>query len=88
MDNLLGMVLEIEQRMKGVLGGKFGEVVKGREFEGLVEGRGFEREVLMKVVEDAVGGVGTVEGCKDGGRVYEVSLGERFKFGTRLSIVG
>ncbi|KAL7416386.1 hypothetical protein BDY24DRAFT_412573 [Mrakia frigida] len=74
-DNLLGMVLEIEQRMKGVLGGKFGEVVKGREFEGLVEGRGFEREVLMKVVEDAVGGVGTVEGCKDGGRVYEALVG-------------
>jgi len=73
-DNLLGMMLEIETRVRVVLGGRFGEVVKGGEFAGLVEGRGFERELLVKVVDEAVAVVGTAEGCKDGGRVYEVSL--------------
>lgn len=79
-DNLLGTMLEIEAKVKTVLAREFGAVVRSEEFQGLLEGRGFERHTLVKVVEDAVAVVGTSEGCREGARVYEVSRRGSFAF--------
>ena len=71
-DNLLGMLLEIEVKTKAMLISQFATVAASEDFIWLLEGRGFNRDLLDKVVDDAVAMVGTPEGCKEGGRLYEV----------------
>ena len=77
-DNLLGMLLEIEVKTKAMLISHFAIVAASEEFTWLLEGRGFNRELLDKLVDDAIAMAGTAEGCKDGGRLYEVSRTSSF----------
>lgn len=72
-ENLLGMVLEIEGKVKGMWVGRFREVVESDEFTGLLLGTGFERDLLESMLGELTGLVGGLEGCKYAGRVYQVS---------------
>ena len=73
-DNLLGMVLEIEQRTRAVLVRHAEKVFASDNFIGLLEGRGFERELLEKILGDLAAGVAGPDSCKAAGRVYQVRL--------------
>lgn len=71
-DNLLGMMLDLEQRMRVALVRMLEKVVEGDDFARLLEGLGFERELLVKLMEDVAVGVGGPESCKEAPRVYQV----------------
>jgi hypothetical protein len=74
MDNLLGMLLEVEVKARSVLLNHFGAVVDGKEFGPVLEMTGFERELLEKILDDVVAATASPDGCKEAGRVYEVSV--------------
>jgi hypothetical protein len=71
-DNLLGMMMEVEHKAKTILAVHLKEIVESPEFTGLLEGKGFERDLLVKLLEHVVAVVGTPEVCKEAGRVYQV----------------
>lgn len=71
-DNLLGMVLELEQRIRAVFVRHLEKVVESEAFAGLLDGRGFEHELLEKMMDDLPAGVAGPESCKEAARVYQV----------------
>lgn len=86
-DNLLGMALEMEQRTRAVLVRHAEKVFASDDFAGLLEGRGFERDLLEKIMGDLAAGVAGPESCRAAGRVYQVrsSIRERLGIISRLT---
>jgi hypothetical protein len=76
-ENLLGMALEIEQRTRAVLVRHAEKVFASDAFAGLLEGRGFERELLEKIMSDLAAGLSGPDSCKAAGRVYQVRRGPK-----------
>ena len=72
-DGLEDMLDAIEAHTRGLLIGDFANVAEGGELWNLLSGMGFAGNLLEKVVREIIDGVGTLQGCIEGPRIYQVS---------------
>jgi hypothetical protein len=72
-DPLGDMIEQVESRAREVLIGQFASFAESSELWKLVSGKGFDGEILDTVAQEIVGAVGTVKGCLEGPKVYQVS---------------
>jgi hypothetical protein len=72
-DPLGDMIEQVESRAREVLIGQFASFAESSELWTLVSGKGFDGEILDTVAQEIVGAVGTVKGCLEGPKVYQVS---------------
>lgn len=70
---LSDMIEHVESRARAVLIGQFASFAESPELWTLVSGKGFDGEILDTIAQEIANAVGTVKGCLEGPKVYQVS---------------
>lgn len=72
-DSLGEMVDQVEAHVRTILSKSFHQVAESADLWDLLSGKGFDGDVLDKLVNEIVGSVATAKGCIEGPRLYQVS---------------